>query len=788
LTIISKKLFRDIKTTKWQFSALVLLVVIGMIFFVGLISSVQNLWKSVDEPYTSLSFADFSAKVYSAPANITEEIKAIDGVKAVAGRINIEVPMTMPSMENQFLTGRVITLPRDSHPLVNDVQVVTGNYFAGISEKEMLVEKAFADYHNLKVGDIVRLTWGTNQSDFTVKGIVVSPEYIWPAKNIRDHMPTVLRNWGVLFLPEDEVRSTSNFNDRINEIAVTVTSSNVRDDVVGKVKAILTPYGLAEVTVKENQASDKNLHLLIGALDTLAPVFSGFFLAVASVTTYVLLTRTVSAQSTQIGTMRALGYRKRQILTYYFSFTLFVWLTSATIGVILGYISSIYLTQLFASRVNLPLVYIEPQWANYAIGSTVALVFLLIAGAVPAWQAANLKPAEAMRPRAPKLGRVVKMDKGLFFLRHASSSVKMPMRNLFRSKQRSLAMILGIMLATSVVVSTNSFLDSFDNLFKVMYNDVVAYDMKVTFLSPQNANVVIVAKNVSGILTVESILEISYHLRRNGKEYSATIMGLNSNETLLRLYTLSGAPTTVSQDGILLSQMLRDKLGAEVGDQLELHFLNSTDYIKVVGFIKSSFGGTAILSLRKAQEILGIGDFIGGLLVKIESQQEERVKQDLFKLPNVSGIETTAQNKQDNMEMLRLFNGFIWTIFSFGVLMAFAVVFNIVSLNLLERSRELATMRTIGITMRRIAGMVTLENALLGFVGIFLGLPAGNYLAQYFFTFFVSDLFVLDTVTYSATYVLGGAIIFTVLLVSSIPGLRYVRNLNLAKVVKEQAR
>jgi len=105
-----------------------------------------------------------------------------------------------------------------------------------------------------------------------------------------------------------------------------------------------------------------------------------------------------------------------------------------------------------------------------------------------------------------------------------------------------------------------------------------------------------------------------------------------------------------------------------------------------------------------------------------------------------------------------------------------------------ERSRELATMRTIGITMRRIAGMVTLENALLGFVGIFLGLPAGNYLAKYFFTLFTSDLFVLDTVTYSATYVSGAATIFTVLLVSSIPGLRYVRNLNLAKVVKEQAR
>lgn len=349
-------------------------------------------------------------------------------------------------------------------------------------------------------------------------------------------------------------------------------------------------------------------------------------------------------------------------------------------------------------------------------------------------------------------------------------------------------MVLGIMLATSLVVSTSSFLDSFDNLFRVMYNDVIAYDMKVSFISPQNASVVVAARNVSGVVAVEPILEVPYHLRHDGKEYSAVILGLNSNETLLRLYTLSGVPTTVDSDGILLSQILKDKLEAEVGDSLELHFYNSTNYLRVAGFIKSSFGGTAILSLAKAQEITRIGDSIGGLMIMAEPQREESAKQGLFRLPNVSGIETTAQNKQDNMEMLKLFNGFIWAIFSFGVLMAFAVVFNIVSLNVLERSRELATMRTIGITMRRISGMVTLENALLGLVGILLGLPVGNYLARYFFTFFSSDLFVLETVTYASTYVLAVAVIFTVLIVSSVPSLRNVRNLKLAKVVTEQSR
>ena len=96
-------------------------------------------------------------------------------------------------------------------------------------------------------------------------------------------------------------------------------------------------------------------------------------------------------------------------------------------------------------------------------------------------------------------------------------------------------------------------------------------------------------------------------------------------------------------------------------------------------------------------------------------------------------------------------------------------------------------MRTLGMAMRRIAVLVTVENALLGVAGIVLGLPLGNYLAKFFFSFFTSDLFYFEAVTYASTYLLGIIVILAVILVSEIPWLRYAGRLNLAKVVKEQA-
>jgi putative ABC transport system permease protein len=787
VTALTRKMRGDIRASKWQFTAIILLSVIGLMFFMGLYSSFQNLWSSVDGPYEDLGFADFTVKVYSAPTGAVDGVRNIAGVKAAVGRINVELPITMPDMENQFLTGRIITLPDSGRPAVDDVLVVEGAYFSPEATDEVLVEKFFADIHSLKPGDSVSVLSNNREYSFVVKGIVVSPEYLWPAKNIKDHMPTVLRTWGVLFMPENEARNTFNASG-INEFTVTTTDQGVRDDAIKNVVSLLRPYSVLEVTPREDQASDTILHQMIGTLDVLAVVISSFFLLVAGVSTYVLLTRMINAQGTQIGTMRALGYGKGSIVLYYLSFSFVIWAISAVGGVLLGQTFTYYLTNLFASRISLPIVIVDFRLAIFGFGAALTLTFLTVAAAVPAWAAANLNPAIAMRPLTPKFEKIIKVESALFFLPSIPSSLKSSLRNLSRSRKRSISMVLGIVLATSLLVSTSSFLDSFDNVFNFMYNDVAVYDLQVSFITPQPMSLVAASEAISGVKTVEPIIQIPYHLQNQGKESSVILTGLGSNSTLLRLYSPSGARRTVDPEGLLLSKQISDKLNAELNTSLTLHFLNSTTLVKFVGFIKSPYPNSVYLSLEKAQEVVGVRGAINGLLVSVDPGSKEVVKQELFKLPSVSGIETTSQQRQDNLEMLKVFNIFIWLIFFLGVIMAFAVVFNSVSLSINERMREFATMRTIGVSMRRIAAMVTLEDTLLGSVGVAIGLPAGHYLAGYFFSFFTSELFEFEAVTYASTYVLAVVTVFVIILVSSVPALIQIKRLNLAKVVKEQVR
>src|SRR4030067_1632427 len=105
LVTLYKTLFRDVKASKWQFTAVTLLIVIGLIFFVGLYSSFQNLWVSIDKPYQELNFADITIGVYSAHSSIVEEIRLINGVKAIIGRIKQEEPLDLTKEEGEFLIG-----------------------------------------------------------------------------------------------------------------------------------------------------------------------------------------------------------------------------------------------------------------------------------------------------------------------------------------------------------------------------------------------------------------------------------------------------------------------------------------------------------------------------------------------------------------------------------------------------------------------------------------------------------------------------------------------------------
>jgi len=784
LPLLLQKLLREIRAGRGQFIAITALILIGISFFVGLYTAFSNLRLSVRYPYETLNFADFTISVAGAPPTLVSKLRALGNVKAVEGRITWEMPVALPDMANEVVTGRFISLPLQGHAAVNDVLVVEGSYLR--AEGDLLVEKSFAARHGLKVGDSVVVGPSTQRVQLKIAGIVISPEYLWPAKTVLEHMPTTLRSWGVFFASEETLRALLSRPPSLNEFAFTVSNTSLRDATIAEARALLDGYGIIDVVPRERQPSHWVLDLMVGSFDKLSLVFPLLFLSVASASTYVVLTRMVQAQRANIGLLTALGYARRQILLHYLSYALLLGVIGSLAGITAGYALSVYLSGLFGSLVNLPLLRSEYRWDIATIGIAVSLLFTLVSGFFPSWSAAKLSPAAAMRPPAPSFARGLRLNHLLPAGFRLSSRARIPLRNVFRNKRRTAATILGITLSVSLVLATASFLDSMNELLD-LGDRMQAYDLKVSFSQPQPATTLAKVMTTANVVKAEPVLEVPYHLRFREKEYMTVVLGVLTNSSLLHLFK-DGVEVRPPDTGILLPQSLSKTMSIRVGDTVELHFLNDTERVAVQGLIGGAGQGlVGVTSLGSLQRLVGFPNIFTGVLVKAEDGKVEEVKTRLFALDGVSSIKLTTQTRQDNFEMLRLFSVFTDSIIVFGGVMAFAAVFNTVTVNIFERRRELATMRTLGWSNRSLTAIITLENLLIGSIGLVLGALLGQVLAGVLIGLYSNEFFSFNAVIQPTTYLLTAAGVLLVILASQAPGIRHITRLDLAKVAKEQA-
>ncbi len=792
--LLQLKLFRDLKSSKWQFLAVTMVVVLGITLFGALYMSYMNLKTSYNRSFDVLNLADFTVKVRNAPIDVIDTIKHIPSVKGAIGRISVDVGLDMPRTKVERVTGRIISIPAGKHSTVNDIVVIEGSYFSENAMGDVLLEKRFAEYHHYEPGDMVYPVINGEEIGLRVMGVVTSPEYIWVVRSSQDIMPSP-RTFGVLFVPEAQVQQMLGLKDLVNEISITVKNSAERQEIIDKVEKILKPYGVLETVKKEKQPSTEMLEMDVKAFGQLAVFFPILFLIIAGMTMYILLSRMVHAQRQQIGLMLATGYSKRSVMLHYLSFSLLVGMVGSLVGSLVGYYLSGELTRLWTGFYNIPFLVIEPDWGIIGAGIVLGVVFCSVAGAVPAWSSTKLSPAESMRSEGPITGKTSLIELLLPFLSRLSNTWKIPLRNIFRSRWRTFSTAIGVTFAISLILVSVSFFDSFNAMLDVQFNKVQVYDMKVIFTQFQTKDVASEIGTWNGVNKAEPVLEVPVRLKHGYLqeiEHLTTLVGLPPHTDLYNLPDTSGSITSTSRTGVVLSSVLKEKLNLEFGDVFDLELLlgvmetSKEVGVRVAGFVKPPFGSMVFMPLHQVQRILDAPDAVTGVMLDVDADAVNRIEKRLYDLPSTAFVEVTAQTKREIDDMLKFFYSFIGVMLGSGTAMASAITFNTVTINILERRRELATMRTLGTSRRKIAAIVTIENMLTGLFGVIPGIFLGQLLAKIFISTYASEMFTMDAWIFPETYMLTIVGILLILLLSEIPGIRYINHLDLARVTKER--
>ena len=780
---LQRKLVKDLAGSKVTFLALTAVILLGVAFFNAGSLGYYNLKHSYDYSYQTLAFADFTVKVAEAPVEAIESLKSIPGVKAVSGRVNSDIPLTIPGNEAKTLLARVITMPSGSHPSVNDVKVEEGSYFQANEINPLMVEKSLAKYHGLKPGDTVSLGIGDREIDFKVTGIATSPEYLWPAKSRQETFVSP-ETFGVVFVPQEAMTRLAG-DSSINEFCVIVDKGADRGLIIKETENILEPYGIVGVVPAEEQPSNAILKIDLQEMGNMAQVFSMLFLVVGALVTYVVLTRIVYKQSSQIGMMRALGYSRREVLLHYLSFALIIGVAGAVAGTLAGYFLSEVVTRIYLKALELPFMSVGMPWMLIVEGLLVGIIPCLIAGSLPAYAASRLNPAEAMRTPAPARGRKLLLERPFHFLTRLSHLWKIPLRNIFRNRLRSLYTLLGVALGISLILVSFAFMDSINSFMALQFEKIQKYDAQITFAQPQPETMAGEVLSEGMYEKVEPVLQVPVSLEHEGKTYTTMAIGLSPEAELYGLYSSSGEKVTVSDRGILLSGALRKTLDVDVGDVINLDSASGIRQIEVAGFVKQPLGAFSYVTLEKAQDLIGGQPVIGGLMLDIKPQYAGTLRQIASKIPGTASVELTSETKAKVGERMSFNSNMVWIMFAFGVALASTIVFATIFISILERRREIATMRTLGESKGRIAEMITIENLILGFVGIIIGIPLAYMLALYCFSLLQTDMLSYSLVIFPRTYLLAIGVIILAMIISQIPAIRNVNRLDLARMINE---
>ena len=616
---------------------------------------------------------------------------------------------------------------------LNTVHLRSGRMPTPGRTDEAVVSDAFAEAHQIALGDELPLVLGGVRRDVRVVGVGLSPEYVMvlsPGDMAADN-----KRQGVLFMGHDFVAAALDLDGSFNSVAARLTPDADEDAVLEALDRELERYGGFGAHGRDRQMSHFILSSELDQLQNMTQQLPPLFLIVAAFLLHVVLTRLIQLQRPQVAALKALGYLDREIGLHYLKLASVIVVSGASLGVLLGAWLGDGLVGLYEEYFRFPNLrsHVDPQTAITAIlVSTLAA----IAGTLTAVRSVlRLAPAEAMRPPAPATyrrglldARVVRMAVG--------PAARMVLREVQRRPLRLIFSAVGIAIAVAILVTGRFFGDAMAHLVDVQLHEAQRWDVQVSFAEPRPETSLRGLSHIPGVFHVEGLRQVPVRLRYQQRTRDVPLIGYPGDGTdgLQRPVDEEARPVPLPVEGVVLTRMLGDILELEVGDRVLVEVLEGDRpkvEVPVAGFVAEPFGLQAHMRFGALHELLGEEPSVSAALLRVDPERSREIDERLTDLPDVVGIthmdRVIAQFKEQSQRNITIFS-LILTLFAATI--AIGVVYNNARVALSMRSRDLASLRVLGFTRAEISAILLGELALQVFLAIPIGLVLGQLLSE----------------------------------------------------------
>lgn len=478
------------------------------------------------------------------------------------------------------------------------------------------------------------------------------------------------------------------------------------------------------------------------SMENISKVFPIVFFAVAALISLTSMTRMVEEQRTQIGTLKALGYNQFQIMGKYILYASLASIIGGILGMCVGFETLpriIWMLYMMMYQMT-PNILISFNWKYGLLGLILICICIIGATIYSAIRELKETPSALMRPKAPKAGNRVMLERIPFIWKHLNFSHKVTVRNIFRYKKRFLMTIIGIFGCTSLIVTGFGIKDSIKTIVPSQFEKVFSYNMQVSVkddISEETEQKLVdeLRENSQVQKAIETDMTSVTAVNGDNEEDVQVIIPKDNFDGVVNLYDVKSKKTVELQENeICLTDKCAQLLGVKAGDTIKLKDDNKEIDAKISNIVENYVSHYIYMSKATYENLFGEKYNTNVIFLKnvdLTEAEEDELITNLMSKEGVSSATRITSMMGMIDDTLKSLNYIVIILIVSAGLLAFVVLYNLANVNISERIRELATIKVLGFYDKEVYDYVTRETIILTIIGIVLGL-FGGYLLNYY--------------------------------------------------------
>ncbi len=733
--MLRRKLWRTAKVYKVQFISMILLIALGIGVFVGFNAEWVTIGEDTESFFRDSGFADYRIIDEDGISSAdVDKIRDIDGVSGVSRFLSVNAEVK--GSDDQL----ALTVTESEH--TSGFVLMEGEKYDREDAEGFWLMDKYAHQNGIKPGDKLTVTLEDMEFTGTVRGLIESAEYLICVRDESQVMPD-FDTYGYVYASPAMLRKV--IEQRIRE-----EEPDIEDDVMSMAVKEVCDETFCQVNVNSSMdkeaiqsAVDKALgrSLMILTKDenvsysesrgemnegkTMGAVLPVLFLAIAILTMITTMNRITISEKTQIGTLKALGFRDKRIIRHYTSYAVVISAIGSALGIVLGYL----LCKMVMSQDGMMGTYfVMPDWTIHIPVWIWAIVALIVAltifiGYLSVRDLLRGTAAETLRPYTPRHIHRLLLE-GTALWDRMKFGTKWNLRDIFRHKSRSAMSFIGTFGCMLMLVASFGMNQTMDNFMDTFYDGTAVYASKV-FMSAdaENSDAIELAEDLDGDYSA------SVSAKVGDKTLSVDVY--NITHGLYRFIDEDSKIISLPEKGALICKRLAREFDVKAGDTVTVEpYGTDESYEVLISGINGSLTESISMSEDYAEEI----GLTGSEAYQINS---------VYTLTDKAQIETgsmitSVQSKQDIIDsfdsFMKIFYFFIIVLIVASVLLCLIVLYNLGIMSYMERYREMATLKVLGFRNKAIGRLLISQNLWIALAGTLLGIPGGIWALSYLMT------------------------------------------------------